>query len=52
MLIGAIYYAKDATKGQRLWQYMLRALPLAKEIGDSSAMGTISENIGEIYAYL
>ena len=48
--IGSIYYQKTATKAKAL-EYLIPALPLCVELGDSSALGTISENIGEIYMY-
>ena len=45
--IGAVYYNKPATHDKAL-TYYLRALPLTKEIKDSSAIGTVYANIGEI----
>ncbi|HKB45003.1 MAG TPA: adenylate/guanylate cyclase domain-containing protein [Chitinophagaceae bacterium] len=49
--IGSIYYAgggKKAKMDQAL-NYLLRALPICEEIGYNEGLGTISENIGEIY---
>lgn len=46
--IASIYYNKIATREKAL-DYLLRALPLCEAIGNNDALGTISENIGEIY---
>ena len=46
--VGSIYNNKEATKDKAL-NYLLQALPLCEAIGNNDALGTISENIGEIY---
>jgi len=48
--VAFIYYGKEETKEKAL-EYLLRALPLAEELKDSASLGTISENLGEIYYY-
>ncbi|MGH2647393.1 MAG: tetratricopeptide repeat protein, partial [Ginsengibacter sp.] len=46
--VGSIYYNKKATWNKAL-NYLLMALPYCEELGNNDALGTISENIGEIY---
>ena len=46
--IANIYYVKKQTWDKAL-EYLLRALPLCEETGNTEALGIISENIGEIY---
>ncbi len=46
--VGSIYYNKKATWDKAL-NYLLQALPYCEQLGDNDALGTISENIGEIY---
>lgn len=48
--VGSIYYDKKATWDKAL-NYLLKALPLCEEIGNTEALGVISANIGEIYFY-
>ena len=46
--IADVYYGKPATRDTALG-YLLRALPLCEEIGDTDSYGVIAANIGEIY---
>ncbi|MEJ7586609.1 MAG: adenylate/guanylate cyclase domain-containing protein [Ferruginibacter sp.] len=46
--IGNIYNNKKATKDKAL-DYLLKALPLTKQIDNQESYGIISENIGQIY---
>ncbi|MEO6455557.1 MAG: adenylate/guanylate cyclase domain-containing protein [Ginsengibacter sp.] len=49
--IGAIYSGNNSTLNKALY-YDLKALPMAEELGDNDAIGTVSVNLGNIYITL
>ena len=48
--VASTYYNKKVTWDTAL-NYLLRALPLCEELGNTDIFGIIAENIGEIYFY-
>src|SRR5687767_4934636 len=48
--VGTIYFnRKDTSDKAKALNYLISALPLCEAIGNTEALGIISENIGEIY---